>query len=93
MISPDQILTWKDIGTAGAVAISALVAWVAASFSKRLDEHEEKNEETFKEIFDGQKEISAQVQNGFRDMQEKLAETHVKLLERINDAQQDWHKQ
>lgn len=89
MVGPDEVLSWKDIGTGGAVIISGLVAWTVKAFTKRLDDHEAEDRRTFREIFEGQKEIAKQVADGFRGVERNLAETHVKLLERISDVQQD----
>ena len=88
MVGPDDVVSWKDIGTGGAVAISGVVAWAVKAFTKRLDDHEAEDRKTFNEIFNGQKEISKQITDGFMDVERSMNETHVKLLERISDVQQ-----
>ena len=89
MVGPDDVISWKDLGTGGAVVISGIVAWSVKLFTKRLDDHEAEDRKTFKEIFEGQKEISRQIAAGFLDVERSMNETHVKLLERISDVQQD----
>ncbi len=87
-IGPDDMISWKDLGTGGAVVISGIVAWTVKQFTSRLDAHEQEDRRTFKEIFDGQKDIAKQVAEGFRGIDENINKTHIKLLERISDVQQ-----
>ena len=89
MAVPDDVIAWKDLATGGAVALSGVVAFVVGSFAKRMEAHEIEDKQTFKEIFDAQRDISKQIADGFMSVERSLNETHIKLLERISDVQQD----
>lgn len=89
MVGPDDVIAWKDVATGAAFVVSAGAAFIVRGFTSRLDTHEKEDRETFNNIFEGQKEIAKQVAEGFLGVERSLNETHVKLLERISDVQQD----
>ena len=99
MVGPDDVIQWKDIATGGAFLLAGGTAFIVKQFTKRLDDHEKEDRETFKAIFegqrdiakqinDGQRDLSAQIGIGLRDLADKLSSTHIQLLERISDVQQ-----
>ena len=88
MVSPDEMLGWKDLTLIGVVALSSLIAYAVNTFTKRLDEHEKEDKETFNRIFTSQENISEKISVGFRGLDRTVNDIHIKLLERINDVQQ-----
>lgn len=88
-MNPGDLLGWKEIAIVGGVLLSGLLTYSVNAFTKRLDEHEKEDKETFGKIFDSQERISEKISNGFRGLDQTVNAIHVKLLERINDVQQN----
>ena len=89
MITGDDVVAWKDIATGGAAVISGAAIFILNAFTNRLDKHEQDDRETFARLFSGIDELSEKVSDGFRGIDDNINKTHIKLLERISDIQQD----
>jgi len=88
MVGPDDVIQWKDLATGGAVIISGGVALIVKQFTRRLDDHEKKDDSTFAKIFENQAEVKQLIADGFRGIDSDINAKHIKLLERISDLQQ-----
>jgi len=88
MVGPDDVIQWKDLATGGAVIISGGVALIVKQFTRRLDDHEKKDDETFTALFRDHAEVKQLIADGFRGIDNEINAKHIKLLERISDVQQ-----
>ena len=88
MVGPDDVISWKDLATGGAVIISGGVALIVKQFTRRLDDHEKKDDETFTALFRDHAEVKQLIADGFRGIDADINAKHIKLLERISDIQQ-----
>jgi len=88
MVGPDDVIQWKDLATGGAVLISGGVALIVKQFTRRLDDHEKKDDATFSQLFQSQAEVKQLIADGFRGIDNEINAKHIKLLERISDVQQ-----
>ena len=68
--------------------ISGGVALIVKQFTRRLDDHEKKDDSTFSKIFENQAEVKQLIADGFRGIDSDINAKHIKLLERISDVQQ-----
>ena len=68
--------------------ISGLTAWAVGVFTRRLDAHEKKDDETFRQLFESHAEVKQLIADGFRGIDSDINAKHIKLLERISDVQQ-----
>jgi len=89
MATGDDVIMWKDVATSAAAVISGAAVFIVGSFTRRLDKHEQEDRETFAKLFGGLNDISEKVSDGFRGIDDNINKTHIKLLERISDVQQD----
>lgn len=88
MVGPDDVIQWKDLAMGGTVLVSGGVAFVVRQFTKRLDDHEKKDDETFTALFRDHAEVKQLIADGFRGIDADINAKHIKLLERISDVQQ-----
>ena len=68
--------------------ISGGVALIVKQFTRRLDDHEKKDDATFSQLFQSQAEVKQLIADGFRGIDNEINAKHIKLLERISDIQQ-----
>lgn len=86
-MGPD-IFGWKEAATGAAALLCGVVAFTVNLFTGRLNKHEQEDRENFGKLFDGQDRVVEKISEGFRELDQKVSDMHIKLLERINDNNQ-----